>query len=48
MVCLFARGVKRPDVNELFPGRVRKTSPRKTDQLESNQNDAKLYWVWLL
>jgi len=45
-VCLFAGGVNRPDVDELLPGRVRETSPRNTDESESNQNDAKYPIHW--
>ena len=35
---LFASGVDRSDVNDLFPGRIRKTSPGKTEQTERNQD----------
>jgi DNA-binding CsgD family transcriptional regulator len=31
-MCLVAGSVNRSDVDDLFPGRVRKTSPRKTEQ----------------
>jgi len=41
VVCLFACSVNRSDVNELFPGGVRKTSPRKTEQTECNQDYSK-------
>ena len=35
---LLASGVDRSDVNNLFPGRVRKTSPSKTEQPKRNQD----------
>jgi hypothetical protein len=35
---LFASCVDRSDVNDLFPGRVRKTSPGKTEQPKRNQD----------
>src|ERR1039458_6291784 len=34
VVCLFACSVNRSDVNHLFPGRVRKTSPGQTEKTE--------------
>ena len=33
-----APGVNRPNVNELSPGGVGETSPRKDDQSQSNQS----------
>ena len=33
-----ASSVDRSDVNDLFPGRVRKTSPGKTEQTQRNQD----------
>ncbi len=39
-MCLVTRRVNRPDVNDLFPGRVRKTSLRKTEQTKRNQDDS--------
>ena len=35
---LFASCVDRSDINDLLPGRVRKTSPGKTDQTKRNQD----------
>jgi hypothetical protein len=43
VVCLFARSVNRSDVNDLLPGRVRKTSPCKTDQTKCNQDQPKRF-----
>ena len=40
VVGLFACSVNRADIDELFPGRVRKTSPHKTEQPERNQDDS--------
>jgi hypothetical protein len=37
-MCLVASSVNRSDVNDRFPGRVRKTSPRKTKQTKRNQD----------
>ena len=36
---LFASSVNRSDVDDLFRGRVRKTSPCKTEQAKHNQDD---------
>jgi hypothetical protein len=36
-----AGSVNRSDVHDLFPGRVRKASPRKTEQAKRNQDDSK-------
>src|ERR1700674_478779 len=41
MVCLVASGVNGSDVKNLFPGRVRKTTPRKTEYAKRNQDDPK-------
>ena len=41
MVRLVASCVNRSDVENLFPGRVRKTSPRETEQTEPNQDNSK-------
>ena len=35
---LFASGMDQSDVNDLFPGRVRETSPGKTEQPKRNQD----------
>jgi hypothetical protein len=35
---LFASCVDRSDVNDLFPGHVRETSPGKTEQPKRNQD----------
>ena len=35
---LFASSVNRPDVNDLFPCRVRKASPGKSEQTKCNQD----------
>ena len=43
VMCFFASSVNRSDVDDLFPGRVRKTSPRKTEQAKHYQNDAKRF-----
>jgi len=40
-MCLVASSVNRSDVNDLFPGRVRKTSSRKTEQTKPNQDHPK-------
>ena len=40
---LFASCVDRSDVNDLFPGRIRKTSPGKTEQTERNQDYPKRF-----
>ena len=40
---LLASCVDRSDVNDLFPGRVRKTSPGKTEQTERNQDYPKRF-----
>jgi len=37
-MCLIASSVNRSDVNDLLPGRVRKTSPRKPGQSKYNQD----------
>src|ERR1035437_8875455 len=37
-MCLIASGVNRSNVDDLFPGGVGKTSPRKTKQAERNQD----------
>jgi hypothetical protein len=42
-MCLVASSMNRSDVNDLFPGRVRKTSPRKTDQPKYNQDHPKRF-----
>jgi hypothetical protein len=39
VVCLFASRVNRSDVDDRFPGGVRKTSPRKTEQAKHNQDN---------
>jgi hypothetical protein len=43
VVCLVARSVNRPDVDDLFPSGVGKTSPHKTDQTKHNQDSAKRF-----
>ena len=43
VVCLFAGSVNRADVNQLFPGRVSKASPRKTAQTERNQDHSERF-----
>jgi hypothetical protein len=41
-LCVLSRVAwNRPDVDNLFPGCVRKTSPRKTEQAKGNQNYSK-------
>jgi hypothetical protein len=40
-MCLVASSVNWSDVNDLLPGRVRKTSPRKTNQSKYNQDHPK-------
>ena len=40
---LFASSVNRSDVDDLFPGRIRKPTPRKTEQAKHYQNDAKRF-----
>jgi hypothetical protein len=40
-MCLVARSVNGSDVDDLFPGGVRKTSPRKTEQTKHNQDHPK-------
>jgi hypothetical protein len=42
-VCFFAGGVDRADINQLFRGGVRKTSPRKTEQAKHDQDDPKRF-----
>src|SRR5579864_2129472 len=39
MMCLVAGGVNWSDVDDFFPGRVGKASPRQTEQTHCNQND---------
>ena len=43
VVRLFASSVNRADVDELFPGGVRKASPHKTEQSQCNQNDSERF-----
>ena len=43
IMCLVAGSVNRSDVDNLFPGRVRKTSPRKTEQAKRNQDYSKRF-----
>jgi len=43
IVNLFASSVNRSDVDDLFPGRIRKPTPRKTEQAKHYQNDAKRF-----
>ena len=43
VVCFFAGGVDRADINQLFRGGVRKTSPRKTEQAKHDQDDPKRF-----
>jgi hypothetical protein len=43
VVCLFASRVNWSDVDDLFPGRIRKPTPRKTEQAKHYQNDAKRF-----
>jgi hypothetical protein len=38
VVRLVASSVNRSDVNDLFRGRVRKTSPRKAEQAKDNKD----------
>ena len=40
---LLASSVNWADVNDLFRGRVGKTSPRKTEQAQHNKNDSKRF-----
>ena len=40
---LFACSVNWSDVDDLFPGRIRKPTPRKTEQAKHYQNDAKRF-----
>jgi hypothetical protein len=40
VVSLFASSVNRSDVDDLFPGRIRKPTPRKAEQAKHYQNDA--------
>jgi hypothetical protein len=42
-MCLVASRVNRSDVDDSFPGRVRKTSPHKSDQTNHNQDDSKRF-----
>jgi len=41
VMCLFASSVYRSDVNHLFGGCVRKTSPSKTEKTKRNQDHTK-------
>src|SRR5665811_180263 len=41
VVRLIPSGVNRPDIDDLFRGGVCKTSPRKTEQAQHNQDDPK-------
>jgi hypothetical protein len=43
IMCLVASSVNRSDVDNRFPGRVRKASPRKTEQAKRNQYDPKCF-----
>jgi hypothetical protein len=43
IVSLFASSVNRSDVDDLFPGRVCKPTPRETEQAKHYQNDAKRF-----
>ena len=43
VVGLFASSMNRSNINDLFPGRVRKTSPRKSDQTKRNQDYSKRF-----
>jgi hypothetical protein len=43
IMCLVASSVNRSDVNDRFPGRVGKTSPRKTEQAKYNQDNPKRF-----
>src|ERR1022692_2647856 len=42
-VCLFTRSVNWSDVDDLFPGCVRKTAPRKTEQTKYHQDNPKRF-----
>ena len=48
MMRLFASCVDRSDVNDLFPGRVRKTAPGKTEPTERYQEYPKRFVSWRL
>src|ERR1035441_1042232 len=43
IVSLLASSMNRSDVDDLFPGRIRKPTPRKTEQAKHYQNDAKRF-----
>ena len=43
VVSLFASSVNRSDVDGLFPGRIRKPTPRKTKQAKRYRNDARRF-----
>jgi hypothetical protein len=43
IVSLLASSVNRSDIDDLFPSRVRKPAPRKTEQTKHYQNDAKRF-----
>ena len=43
IVFLFASGVNWSDVHDFFCSRVRKASPRKTEQTRDDQNDSKYF-----
>ena len=43
IVSLLASSVNRSDVDDLFPSRIRKPTPRKTEQAKHYQNDAKRF-----
>ena len=42
-VCLFACSENRSDVDDPFPGYVRKTAPYKTEQTKYNQDHPKFF-----
>ena len=43
IMCLVASRVNRSDVDDRFPGGVRKTSPRKTEQAKHDQDNSKRF-----
>ena len=43
IVSLLASGVNRSDVDDLFASRIRKPTPRETEQAKHDQNDAKRF-----
>ena len=43
VVSLFASSVNRSDIDDLFPSRILKPTPRKTEQAKHYQNDAKRF-----